>query len=156
LLYFADPNLAIRYTGTDTVDRGVIGLSKIAPLRTEVLADVLASGQRFAIYGYPGVLGWLVPELAARKVRTYVAGEFDGRLLLIARPDATAASTRYGSVNDERQQVIHLRAELAQTKHLRLPDETSKTTGSRQALSPLILLWKHVSSRLSGSRGEYE
>ena len=92
LVYFADPKLAIRYTGTDTPDRGLIGLSRIAPLQLEGLGNVLASGQRFAIFGHPGLFSWLVPELIARKVPTYIAGEFNGRLLLIAEPDKAAGS----------------------------------------------------------------
>jgi hypothetical protein len=88
LVYFADPKLAILYTGTDTPDRCLIGLSRIAPLRIEELGAVLASGQRFAIFGHPGgVLSWVVPELVARKIPTYIAGEFQGRLLLIAEPE---------------------------------------------------------------------
>ncbi len=35
LVYFADPKLAILHTGTDTPDRGLIGLSRIAPLQIE-------------------------------------------------------------------------------------------------------------------------
>ena len=87
LVYFADPKLAILHTGTDTPDRGLIGMSRIAPLQIEDLGDVLASGQRFAVFGHPGLFSWLVSELVARRVPAHVAGEFDGRLLLIAEPD---------------------------------------------------------------------
>ena len=94
LMYFPDAKLAIQYTKTDTVDRGIIGMSKIAPLRVEALTDVLASKQTFVVYGFPGTFGWIVPELSARKVPMSVTGEFDGRLLLLAQPDASAASIR--------------------------------------------------------------
>ena len=94
LVYFANPKLAILHTGTDTPDRGLIGMSRIAPLQIEDLEHVLASGQRFAIFGHPGLFSWLVSELVARRVPTHLAGEFDGRLLLIAEPDRQLVQSR--------------------------------------------------------------
>jgi hypothetical protein len=94
LFYFPDAQLATRYVGTDTVDRGIVGMSRIAPLRIERLTEYLAGGKPFAIYGFPGTFGWLVAELRARNVPLSVVSVFDGRLLLLAEPEASAASTR--------------------------------------------------------------
>ncbi len=94
LFYFPDAQLAIRYAGTDTVDRCIIGMSRIAPLRTEPLNEYMAAGKPFAIYGFPATFGWLVSELRARNVPLSVVSTFGGRLLLLAEPEASAASTR--------------------------------------------------------------
>ena len=50
--------------------------------------------KRFAVYGYPGRFEWLVSELVARRVPTYIAGEFAGRLLLMVEPSASTVTIR--------------------------------------------------------------
>ena len=88
IFYIAEPGIALRQVGTDAVDRGVMDMSRWAPLRVRTLADVMQSGRPFLIYGHPAPNGWawLVQELVARRVPMSVAGYFDSRFLLTAEP----------------------------------------------------------------------
>jgi hypothetical protein len=85
LVYFAEPRLALQYVGTDTMDRCLELMSRVAPLRLIKLSEFLRSGSDILVYGYPAVYGeWAVQEMVARHLRISVVGAYDGRLLLHA------------------------------------------------------------------------
>jgi hypothetical protein len=79
LVYLADPNLAMKRLGHNSVERGMLDLVK--PWFRMNVADYntfVAEQPRFLVYGNYGVLGflnWLLPELQARGMRI----EFRGR-----------------------------------------------------------------------------
>ena len=50
---------ALEYTGTDTVERGVLELKRLAPLDVEDFHRFCASHSQFLIYGFPDVWDWL-------------------------------------------------------------------------------------------------
>lgn len=82
IFYVAERELALQHLHTDAVDRGILDMSRWAPLHVRKLRDVLGSGRPFFIYGYPATYGWLVAELACRRVPMSVIESFEGRLLL--------------------------------------------------------------------------
>ena len=88
IFYVAEPRLALQHVGTDAVDRGVIGMSRWAPLQVRKLAEVTGSSQPFLVYGYPGQApwDWLVQELSSLRVPMSLIGSFHGRLLFLAQP----------------------------------------------------------------------
>jgi hypothetical protein len=89
LRYFADAKLAIRFTGTDTVDRGLLAMREWAPLHVEPFQPTAAPGPAFLIYGHPAPFAWLVPELASLRFPMEVIDSVEDRLLL--RADSRAA-----------------------------------------------------------------
>ena len=82
LFYIADRAAALHHLGTDVVDRGVIDMKAFAGLRVRSLDEVLNSGQRFAVYGYPAYWAWLVADFADRRVPMSIHGSFNKRLLV--------------------------------------------------------------------------
>jgi hypothetical protein len=76
LTYLADVPLALEYTGTDTVERGLLELKRLAPLDVEDFHRFCASHSEFLIYGYPDVWDWLSQELI-----------YQGRRLVVNRKE---------------------------------------------------------------------
>jgi Dolichyl-phosphate-mannose-protein mannosyltransferase len=86
LRYFADAKLAVRFVGTDTVDRGLLAMREWAPLHVEPFRPPATPGHAFLIYGHPAPFAWLVPELASLHVPMVVIDSVEDRLLLLAGP----------------------------------------------------------------------
>ena len=93
LRYLADAKLAVRFVGTDTVDRGLLAMREWAPIHVERFRPPAGQGRAFLIYGHPALFAWLVPELASLHVPMEVTNSVENRLLLLARP-------AYGSYAD--------------------------------------------------------
>jgi len=70
LVYLADTGIALRQTGTDTVERGLLALQQIAPLHVVNYHGFLKSGRPFLVYASPDSFSWVVPQLAddSRKI----------------------------------------------------------------------------------------
>jgi hypothetical protein len=64
LMYLADVKIATDRIDTDTIERGLIALKEIAPLRVVSYRSFLSSSQPFLVYASPGYFSWLVPQLA--------------------------------------------------------------------------------------------
>jgi hypothetical protein len=98
LIYLADVPLALKYTGTDTVERGLLTLRNYAPLTVEDYHQFIATHQGFLAYGYPDPFGWVLEDLMESGWRISVKGRHDTSLLYLLQPpansDATAVSTR--------------------------------------------------------------
>jgi len=87
LFYAADPKIAIRRVGTDTMERALTDVRTIASLPVKPFASVVNSSQKFLIIGYPAVsFGWLVEELTALHVPMSVVGSLGQGLILLAEP----------------------------------------------------------------------
>ncbi len=86
LFYVAEPKIAVRRVGTDTIERSFIDVQTIASLPVKTLASVLNSGETFLIIGYPAVsFAWLVEELTSLHVPMSVAGSLGQGLILKIR-----------------------------------------------------------------------
>jgi hypothetical protein len=97
MFYVAEPHLALQHIGTDAVDRGVMDMSRWAPLQVRKLKDIVQSRRPFMIFGYPAPVpwAWLVQELASLHVPMSVSASFNGRLLLLVNPGSTPPSMSY-------------------------------------------------------------
>jgi hypothetical protein len=90
LVYLADRELALKYTGTDDVELGLVNFKKWAPIDVEDFHQFTAAKKEFLIYG-PGhgpgaVYSWIIPELAKEEWKFAVKGSKAGQMLLLARP----------------------------------------------------------------------
>lgn len=94
LFYIADRPAALRHLDTDAVDRSVMDIKSLAGLRVRGLPEVLASGEPFGVYGYPGNWVWLVEELADRRIPISITSSYGKRLLLVAGASGTATEKR--------------------------------------------------------------
>ena len=88
LTYLADVPLALEYTGTDVVERGLLELKKWAPLDVEDFHRFCTSQDEFFIYGYPGLWAWLVPELTRQGRRLVVKANNGDQLLFFVTPES--------------------------------------------------------------------
>jgi hypothetical protein len=61
--YLADANREIRYSGFDTVDRGLLALRSWFPINTQPYGKYLREHDHFLVYGYQGPWAWLTYEL---------------------------------------------------------------------------------------------
>jgi len=88
LFYVAEPEIALRRVGTDSVDRGFIGMQPFAPLRVNTLASVLSARRKFLIVGYPAASSWcwLIDELTSRHVPLSVVTSLGQGIVLLANP----------------------------------------------------------------------
>lgn len=86
LVYVAEPKIALRRLGTDTVDRGMEGMQSLASLQVKRLDDVTRMAEGFLIIGYPATWGWLVEELSSLRVPLSVTGSTGNGLILLAEP----------------------------------------------------------------------
>jgi hypothetical protein len=71
--YLFDRDLALAYTGTDTVERGLIAFHDWAPLSMERFDAFAAHPQPVLLFGNPTVFSWVTQELQRRNwsVRPY-------------------------------------------------------------------------------------
>jgi hypothetical protein len=63
LLYLVDEQSELRYTGTDTLDRGYLTLRGWAPINVENYATFVAAHHEFEVYAMGS--GWLLDQLRA-------------------------------------------------------------------------------------------
>jgi hypothetical protein len=93
LVYLADPNLALKRLGHNSVERGMIDLVKPWFRMNVVDYETFVAGQpRFLVFGNTGrlaFLNWLLPELQARGMRLEVRGRRGDNLFLLASRDDT-------------------------------------------------------------------
>jgi hypothetical protein len=66
LFYISDPAAALRYAGTDSPDRALLLLSRIAPLQVTSMHNFTAAHSHFLLVESGG-FSWLPPELAIRR-----------------------------------------------------------------------------------------
>jgi hypothetical protein len=90
LTYLADVPLALEYTGTDTVERGLLELKRWAPLDVEDFHHFCASHGEFLIYGFPDLdhFGWLTQELIREGRRLVVTARNGDQLLFLVTPQS--------------------------------------------------------------------
>lgn len=74
MLYLADPELALRHAGTDSVDRSAAVLARYAGYELQDFRSWIAAHPRFALAGYPGSFAWLVQALNAMGARIAILG----------------------------------------------------------------------------------
>jgi len=91
LAYLADAKIALHRTGTDTVERGLMALKQIAPLRVLDYHGFLDSGRPFLVYASPDSFSWVVPQLAedGRKIEAFGV---DGGAFLFMVTEADSAT----------------------------------------------------------------
>ena len=91
IVYLADPDLALKHLGHNSVERGMLDL--LRPwFRMNVVefAPYMAAHSRFLVYGNfvrLSFLNWLLPELHARGWRTELLNRAGDNLLLVAYRD---------------------------------------------------------------------
>ena len=92
-VYLADVALALKYTETDTVERGLMALKNYAPLDVEDYRSFAATHPRFLLYGFPSSYGWLMQELidSGRPVSVKTRNG-DNVLYLVERPGNSIGS----------------------------------------------------------------
>jgi 4-amino-4-deoxy-L-arabinose transferase-like glycosyltransferase len=85
--YLFDRNLALAYTGTDTVELGLIAFRGWAPLTMERFDAFAAHPQPVMLYGNPTAFSWVSRELKRRNwsIRPY-ASKFNVNLFLAEPP----------------------------------------------------------------------
>ena len=84
LVYLADPNEAVRFTGSDTIDRGYLVLARWTPVRVEPYDVFMERQRQFTIYAAGG--GWLLDKLAETGATVNLAGsEPGGQLYRVTR-----------------------------------------------------------------------
>jgi hypothetical protein len=62
LTYVADPDAALRLTGSNTIDRGLMAIARWAPVRVEPYDAFVASHPSFLVYAHGS--GWILERLA--------------------------------------------------------------------------------------------
>jgi hypothetical protein len=85
-LYLADTNLALSYTGTDTVERGLLALRNYAPLDVREISAFAASRQEFLLYGFPDPFGWVLEALLKSGHTVSIKGRNGSSLLYLVSP----------------------------------------------------------------------
>jgi len=81
LVYLSDPELAIRYTGTDVFDRGLPILEKWFPIRARVedYSSFVGRHRRFLAFGgFDHPLGWLTKKLLDEGAELRFLGQYHG------------------------------------------------------------------------------
>jgi hypothetical protein len=96
LVYLADPALALRQLGHNSVERGMLDL--IGPwfrMRVEPFGSFLAEQRRFLVYGdfvRLSFLNWLLPELRERGMRVELLNRGGDMMMLRVSQDVESAS----------------------------------------------------------------
>ena len=95
LVYLADPAAALRHLDTDTPELGIREFRRWTPLRIEDYRAFRRAHPRFLLYADRGPWSWLLPALAAERVRFQVVA-LDGAAplyLVDAMPETTPRET---------------------------------------------------------------
>lgn len=83
LWYLADPDAAVRYTGSDTIDRGYLALSRWTPVTVQRYDEFVRRHSAFRLY--TGGSGWLLPRLREEGATLELLGrEPAGELYLVS------------------------------------------------------------------------
>lgn len=83
LVYLADPDAAVRFTGSDTFDRGYLGLAKRTAVSVEPYDTFMERHREFRIYAAGS--GWLLDRLQESGARIDAIGtETGGRLYRVS------------------------------------------------------------------------
>ena len=90
IVYLADTKLAIRHTGADTPDAGMIALGPVVGARVPPFEQFLKSTPQFLVFGNPGGWDWVVSELVTRKCAMEVVGRYGDEFLFLVRPGPQA------------------------------------------------------------------
>ncbi|MEJ2009572.1 MAG: glycosyltransferase family 39 protein [Acidobacteriota bacterium] len=100
LLYLADPQLGIRYTGTDDIEQGLVEMKRWAGLNVEPYHTFVSSGQQcyvlFLTSYYPYDYEWIIPALRAAHWRIKLLTWRDGKILFSASPGLTSSALSGG------------------------------------------------------------
>jgi hypothetical protein len=92
IVYLADPDLALKHLGSNSVERGMLDL--IQPwfhMRVVRFEPFMDQHDRFLVYGdfvRLAFLNWLLPELHARGIHTELLNRAGDNMLLLAYRDA--------------------------------------------------------------------
>ncbi len=88
LLYLADPELGLRYTGTNDLEQGLEGMKSWAGLNVQPFRAFVASGQKCYIYvtNYPDNYEWIIRALQAAHWRMRLLKWQGGKILFSAGP----------------------------------------------------------------------
>ena len=89
LTYLADPGLALRYTGSDDAEQGLVEMKSLAGLRVEAFSRFLSSGKMCYVYAvdFPDKYAWVVRGLVAAHLKVALVRWEDGMMLFSATPD---------------------------------------------------------------------
>lgn len=92
LTYLADPSLALRYTGTDDPERGLVEMKSWAGLNVQPFQAFVASGQKCYVYvvDYPDQYAWVIHGFEAAHWRIRLEKWQDGMVLFSATPGGAA------------------------------------------------------------------
>jgi hypothetical protein len=95
LVYLADPALAQKRLGHNSVERSMVDL--VQPwfgMNVVRFSPFISQHARFLVYGtFVGFLDWLLPELRARGMQTELLNESGSTLLLLAYREGSAVSS---------------------------------------------------------------
>ena len=84
LWYLADPDAAIRHTGSDTIDRGLLALARWTPVNVADYASFVGKHPKFRVYAAGS--GWLLDQWRIDGgVAVEVGAEPGARLLDVQR-----------------------------------------------------------------------
>ncbi len=87
-IYLADLKMALRYTATDDVERGLLALKQWAPLDVQDFHTFCESHDRFLIYGHTAPFEWATKELLQEgRLLTVAARNGDQLLFLVTSKD---------------------------------------------------------------------
>ncbi|MFL6446214.1 MAG: glycosyltransferase family 39 protein [Bryobacteraceae bacterium] len=96
--YLADVPLALKYTETDTVERGLLALKNYAPLDVQDYRSFIASHPKFLVYGFPDPFGWVLQDSMQSSRQISVKDRNGDSLLYLvdcsSSPAASAGSSR--------------------------------------------------------------
>lgn len=94
-IYLADVPLALKYTETDTVERGLLALKNYAPLDVEDYRTFAAAHSQFLVYGFPDPFGWVIQDLLQSGRSISIKGRNgDSLLYLVGAPGRSGTSAR--------------------------------------------------------------
>lgn len=90
LVYLADPDLALKHLGHNSVERGMLGLLKPwFGMKIVEFEPFIGDHPKVLLYGRFGGLNWILPELQARGMRFELLNrEGDNLFLLVTRQDS--------------------------------------------------------------------
>jgi hypothetical protein len=95
LFYVADPALAQKQLGHNSIERGMVDL--LGPwfgMNVVPFTPFLSQHARFLVYGrFNGLMDWLLPELRARGIRTELLNQWQDTLLLLAYREGPAVES---------------------------------------------------------------
>lgn len=94
LLYLADPQKALQYTGTNSAEKGVLEMKRWAGLNVRPFQPFAASGQPCYIFveDYPDQYNWVIPALSSLNWRVSLVARQGSGILFRATPGANGSA----------------------------------------------------------------